>query len=164
MTNEYTYTLETIVQAGRERIPMEHVPIRTNGELRPSRLFHSMMGYVRKSMVTIVRAYIMYKPLKFFTFVGAIPFIAGLILGIRYLYLLITVNASGHVQSLILASTLLLMGFITFIIGFMADILAKNRMILEDIQYHVRKIDYEGKENIGLSIQEAYGRDEYKKH
>ena len=164
VTNEYTYTLETIVQAGRERIPMEHVPIRTNGELRPSRLFHSMMGYVRKSMVTIVRAYIMYKPLKFFTFVGAIPFIAGLILGIRYLYLLITVNASGHVQSLILSSTLLLMGFITFIIGFMADILAKNRMILEDIQYHVRKIDYEGKENIGLSIQEAYGRDEYKKH
>ena len=86
-----------------------------------------------------------------------------MILGIRYLYLLITVNASGHVQSLILASTLLLMGFITFIIGFMADILAKNRMILEDIQYHVRKIDYEGKENMELDIQEAHGKDEHKK-
>lgn len=159
VTNEYTYTLETIVQAGRERIPMEHVPIRTNGELRPSRLFHSMMGYVRKSMVTIVRAYIMYKPLKFFTLVGAIPFIAGLILGIRYVYLLIAVNASGHVQSLILASILLLMGFIAFVIGLMADILAKNRMILEDIQYHVRKIDYEGSGNSGLSIQEVCGRD-----
>ena len=66
-------------------------------------------------------------------------------------------------QSLILASTLLLMGFITFIIGFMADILAKNRMILEDIQYHVRKIDYEGKENMELDIQEAHGKDEHKK-
>lgn len=95
---------------------------------------------------------------------GAVPFLIGTVLGIRYLILLTTINATGHIQSLILASVLLLMGFITFIIGFMADILAKNRMILEDIQYHVRKIDYEGKENIGLSIQEAYGRDEYKKH
>ena len=74
VTNEYTYTLETIVQAGRERIPMTHVPIRTNGELRPSRLFNSMSSYVQKSMVTIIRAYIMYKPLKFFTCVGAVPF------------------------------------------------------------------------------------------
>jgi len=96
--------------------------------------------------------------------VGAVPFLIGTVLGIRYLILLTTINATGHIQSLILSSVLLLMGFITFIIGFMADILAKNRMILEDIQYHVRKIDYEGKENIGLSIQEAYGRDEYKKH
>ena len=95
---------------------------------------------------------------------GAVPFLIGTVLGIRYLILLTTINATGHIQSLILSSVLLLMGFITFIIGFMADILAKNRMILEDIQYHVRKIDYEGKENIGLSIQEAYGRDEYKKH
>lgn len=164
VTNEYTYTLETIVQAGRERIPMTHVPIRTNGELRPSRLFNSMSSYVQKSMVTIIRAYIMYKPLKFFTCVGAVPFLIGTVLGIRYLILLTTINATGHIQSLILSSVLLLMGFITFIIGLMADILAKNRMILEDIQYHVRKIDYEGKENIGLSIQEAYGRDEYKKH
>ena len=95
---------------------------------------------------------------------GAVPFLIGTVLGIRYLILLTTINATGHIQSLILSSVLLLMGFITFIIGLMADILAKNRMILEDIQYHVRKIDYEGKENIGLSIQEAYGRDEYKKH
>lgn len=140
VTNEYTYTLETIVQAGRERIPMTHVPIRTNGELRPSRLFNSMSSYVQKSMVTIIRAYIMYKPLKFFTCVGAVPFLIGTVLGIRYLILLTTINATGHIQSLILSSVLLLMGFITFIIGLMADILAKNRMILEDIQYHVRKL------------------------
>lgn len=160
VTNEYTYTLETIVQAGREKIPMAHVSINTNGELRPSRLFNSMLGYVRKSMVTIIRAYIMYKPLKFFTLVGAIPFICGLLLGIRYLFLLIAVNASGHVQSLILASTLLLMGFITLIIGFMADIQAKNRMILEDIQYHVRKIDYEESERLRKEIQEVYDKNE----
>lgn len=84
-------------------------------------------------------------------------------MGIRYLILLTTINATGHIQSLILSSVLLLMGFITFIIGLMADILAKNRMILEDIQYHVRKIDYEGKENMELDIQEVHGKDEHKK-
>ena len=77
-------------------------------------------------------------------------------MGIRYLILLTTINATGHIQSLILSSVLLLMGFITFIIGLMADILAKNRMILEDIQYHVRKIDYEGKENIGIGYSRRY--------
>ena len=71
--NEYTYTLETIVQAGRNKMAIMSVPIRTNGELRPSRLFHSMMGYVKKSMLTILRAYMMYRPLMFFTYLGTIP-------------------------------------------------------------------------------------------
>lgn len=85
VTNEYTYTLETIVQAGRERIPMSSVPVRTNAELRPSRLFSSMFGYVKKSMLTIIRAFAMYKPLRFFAITGAIPFAIGVILGIRFL-------------------------------------------------------------------------------
>lgn len=143
VTNEYTYTLETIVQAGREKIAMTHVPIHTNAELRPSRLFNSMLGYVKKSMVTIVRAYVMYKPLKFFTLVGLIPFTGGVLLGIRYLYLLCFADGGGHVQSLILVSILILMGFITFMMGIVADVIAKNRMILEDIQYRIRKLDYE---------------------
>lgn len=143
VTNEYTYTLETIVQAGRERIPMESVPIRTNAELRPSRLFNSMMGYVKKSMVTIVRAYIMYKPLDFFTKLGLIPFLIGFALGVRYIVLLLTDNpGNGHVQSLILAAILILIGFMTFVIGLLADIIARNRMLIEDVQYHVRNIDY----------------------
>lgn len=143
VTNEYTYTLETIVQAGRERIPMESVPIRTNAELRPSRLFNSMMGYVKKSMVTIVRAYIMYKPLKFFTAIGMIPLIIGIILGLRYVILLIMGNpGQGHVQSLILASILILIGFVTFIIGFVADLIYRNRVLIEEVQYHARRIDY----------------------
>lgn len=142
VTNEYTYTLETIVQAGREKMAMESVPIRTNAELRPSRLFSSMMGYVKKSMVTIVRAFMMYKPLKFFTIVGLIPFILGAALGVRYLVYFFMGASQGHVQSLILASILILMGFMTIIIGLQADIIARNRKILEDIQYHVRKMDY----------------------
>ena len=143
VTNEYTYTLETIVQAGRDKIAMESVDIRTNAELRPSRLFKSMFGYVKRSIGTIVRAYVMYKPLKFFTIVGLIPFLVGLALGIRYLVFIFIGQSGGHIQSLILSSILILMGFMTFIIGIQADIIAKNRKLLEDIQYHVRKMDYD---------------------
>lgn len=142
VTNEYTYTLETIVQAGREKIAMTSVPIRTNGELRPSRLFSSMFGYVKKSMVTIVRAYIMYKPLAFFTIVGLIPFLIGVGLGVRYLIFMLMGISGGHVQSLILAAVLLMIGFMTFMIGLQADLIAKNRKLLEDIQYQVRKLQY----------------------
>lgn len=146
VTNEYTYTLETIVQAGREKIAMESVPIRTNAELRPSRLFNSMMGYVKKSMLTIIRAFMMYKPLKFFTIVGLIPFLIGAGIGIRYLVFLFMGDAGGHVQSLILASILIMMGFMTIIIGLQADIIAANRKLLEDIQYRVKRIEYKEKE------------------
>lgn len=145
VTNEYTYTLETIVQAGREKISMESVPIRTNMELRPSRLFNSMLGYVKKSMVTIVRAYMMYKPLKFFITVGLIPFLGGAAIGVRYLVYLFSGAAGGHIQSLILAAILIMIGFMTMIIGLQADIIAANRKILEDIQYRVRKMEYEQK-------------------
>ncbi len=140
--NEYTYTLETIVQAGREKIAMDSVSIRTNAELRPSRLFSSMLGYVKKSMVTIIRAFMMYKPLKFFTIVGMIPFIIGVAIGIRYLVFLCMGTAGGHIQSLILASILIMMGFMTIVIGLQADIIAANRKILEDIQYQVRNLRY----------------------
>lgn len=143
VVNEYTYTLETIVQAGHEKIAMTSVPIRTNAELRASRLFNSMFGYVKKSMVTIVRSFIMYRPLRFFGGIGILLFLIGLIIGIRYLFFFFTGGADGHVQSLILSSTLMMMGCMTAIIGLQADIIAANRKILEDVQYHVRKIDYD---------------------
>ena len=160
VTNDYSYTLETIVQAGRDRMAQVSVPIRTNAELRPSRLFHSMFGYVKKSMVTIIRAYMMYKPLKFFTIVGLIPFLAGTLLGVRYLWLLITGTAGAHVQSLILASILILMGFMTIIIGLQADIIAKNRKLLEDIQYHVRRLDYDREDCDGDNLDDGKIQDD----
>lgn len=144
VVNQYTYTLETIVQAGHEKFAMTSVPIRTNAELRESRLFSSMFGYIKKSMVTIIRSFMMYKPLRFFGTIGVILFLIGLILGVRYVVFIIVGAAGGHVQSLILASTLMMMGFMTGIIGLQADVIAANRKILEDIQYHVRKIDYDG--------------------
>lgn len=143
VVNQYTYTLETIIQAGHDKIPMESVPIRTNPELRKSRLFHSMFGYVKKSMVTIIRSFMMYKPLRFFGSIGTIMFLIGLVLGIRYLVFFFTGGAAGHIQSLILASTLMMMGCMTGVIGLQADIIAANRKILEDVQYHVRKMDYD---------------------
>lgn len=143
--NEYTYTLETIVQAGRNRMAITSVPVRTNPELRSSRLFHSMFSYVKRSMLTILRAFMMYKPLLCFTLVGAVPFLIGLGIGIRYLVFYFTVGGSGHVQSLILACTLMIMGFMTFIIGLQADVIASNRKILEDVQYHLRRLEYDGK-------------------
>lgn len=141
VVNEYTYTLETIVQAGREKIPMESVPIRTNAELRPSRLFSSMFGYIKKSMLTIIRAFMMYKPLRFFTIIGVIPFICGIMLGARFLVYYIWGNGTGHVQSLILSSTLILMGIQIVVIGCLADVISANRKLLEDIQYHVRRLN-----------------------
>lgn len=143
VSNEYTYTLETIVQAGRTKIAMESVPIRTNAELRPSRLFSSMFGYVKKSMLTIVRAYMMYKPLAFFASIGSIIFLIGAAIGVRFLVFIGMGQSAGHIQSLILASTLMLLGFQTIVVGLQADIISSNRKLLEDIQYHVRKLDYD---------------------
>lgn len=146
--NEYTYTLETIVQAGRNKMAMTSVPIRTNPELRPSRLFHSMFGYVKKSMVTIIRAFLMYRSLVFFSVIGSILCLLGIIGGLRYLYFWSAGDGSGHVQSLILSSTLLLAGIQTYVIGFLADLLSANRKILEDIQYRVRRLDYAESEQL----------------
>ena len=137
--NEYTYTLETIVQAGRNRMAIMSVPIRTNAELRPSRLFHSMFGYIKKSMLTIIRAYLMYKPLRFFFGAGLVPFLTGLGIGIRYIVFICLGQAVGHIQSLILASTLLLLGVMCWMIGVQADLIAANRKILEDVQCHIRR-------------------------
>ena len=143
VVNDYTYTLETIVQAGREKIPITSVPIRTNAELRPSRLFHSIWGYVKKSMITILRAYMMYKPLKSFTYLASIPTAIGLLIGFRFLYYMASGNSAGHIQSLILGCTLIIVGFLTLMIGLVADVIAANRKLLQDTQYHVRRAEYD---------------------
>lgn len=95
-------------------------------------------------MLTILRAFMMYKPMLCFTVVGAIPFLIGLGIGIRFLCFYFTIGGAGHVQSLILACTLMIIGFMTFIIGLQADIIAANRKILEDVQYHLRRMEYDG--------------------
>lgn len=143
VVNEYTYTLETIIQAGNNRMAITSVPIRTNPELRKSRLFASMTGYIKKSSVTIIRAFMMYRPLQFFCTIGTILFLAGFALGIRFLYFFFTTSGEGHIQSLILAAVLLMLGFQTFIVGLQADVIAANRKILEDVQKRMRELSSE---------------------
>ena len=140
--NEYTYTLEQIVQAGRTKIPIMSVPIKTNGELRPSRLFHSMFGYIKRSMVTIVRAYLMYKPMRFFTSLSIVPFVIGFALGVRYIVKIFMGTATGNIQSLILCSLLIMIAIMIWVLGMMADVIAANRSISQDIQRRIRDIDY----------------------
>ncbi len=143
VTNEYTYTLETIIQAGRSKMAITSVPIRTNPELRKSRLFKSMWGYMKRSASVIVRSYAMYKPLKFFGTIGAVIFAAGLVPGIRFLVYMAMGDSAGHVQSLILTAILLMLGFMVFMLGVMGDLISKNRKLLEDIQYRTRKMEVE---------------------
>ena len=144
--NDYTYTLETIVQSGREKMAVMSVPIRTNPELRESRLFHSMWGYIKKSMLTIVRTYLMYRPLYFFFMLGSILALVGVGFFVRYFVFFCSGEGGGHLQSLILASTLLIVGFQTIVVGLLGDVISANRKILQDVQYHVRKMDYSRQE------------------
>jgi hypothetical protein len=139
--NDYTYTLETIIQAGQKNIAITCVPIRVNGELRPSRLVKSIPSYVQRSIFTIGRIFVVYKAFRFFMSVGLASFSVGVLAGLRFLYFYLTGSGSGHVQSLIFASILLGVGFQTMLTAFIADLLAVNRRLMEDVQYRVKKLE-----------------------
>ena len=143
VVNEYTYTLETIIQAGQSKMAVASVPIRTNPETRPSRLFSSMWRYMKRSASVIIRSTAMYRPLHFFGVLGTILFLLGVAVGVRFLVYFCMGGGHGHVQSLILASSLMMIGFQTITIGLLGDTVAANRKLLEDVQYHVRKMDYD---------------------
>ncbi len=139
--NEYTYTLETIVQAGRNKMAITSVPVHTNPELRKSRLMNSVFGYIKKSMLTILRAVLMYKPLQVFTLLGSLAIMAGVAIGVRFLFYFFQGNGNGHIQSLILATMMIIIGSQTFVTGLQADIISANRKLLEDVQYRVKKLE-----------------------
>jgi glycosyltransferase involved in cell wall biosynthesis len=130
--NEYTYTLETIIQAGQKNIPICSVPIGTNADLRPSRLVRSMPAYIVRSFMTIIRIFVVYRPFRFFMTLGTVLFLCGVLIGIRFLWFYFADQGAGHIQSLILASVFLGMGFQTILIAFVADLLAANRRLLEE--------------------------------
>ncbi|MGL1862007.1 MAG: glycosyltransferase [Pseudodesulfovibrio sp.] len=134
--NSYTYTLETIIQAGQKNIAIKSVPIRVNEDLRPSRLVKSIPAYIQRSILTIVRIFATYKPFQFFMSLAAILFGLGLILSLRFCYFFFTGEGGGHVQSVILAGALLGMGFQTGLIAFVADLISTNRKLLEQIKYN----------------------------
>jgi len=141
---EYTYTLETLIQAGARRLTVVYVPIRTNPQTRPSRLIRSIPSFIALSAVTILRFYTMYRPLRVFMTMGGVMIAGGVALGARFLYFFLQGRGSGHVQSLILAAILTIVGFQVCLIGLVADLIQMNRKMLEEILYRLRKQDLEG--------------------
>lgn len=141
--SDYSYTIETIIQAGQKNMCITWVPIRTNSYLRPSRLMKSLVSYLKNSMMTIIRIFVVYNPFRFFMTIGLSFFIIGLMLGARYLFVLFTHSKGAHIQSLILASILLGVGFQNILVAFIADLLSVNRKLLEDIQFRLKKVEYD---------------------
>lgn len=143
--SKYSYTLETLIQAGARQMAVAHVPVRTNPQTRPSRLMRSQAEYLTQSASTILRTYALYRPLRLFLTLGALIIAAGTLLGVRFVYLFVaTGGAAGHIQSLILASILLIVGFQVCLIGTIADLIGFNRRILEEILYRIRRLEVDG--------------------
>ena len=152
--NDYTYTLETIIQAGRKGMAICSVPVRTNTDLRPSRLLNSIPDYIKRSAFTILRIFVVYQPFRSFMTVAVTLIAAGLLLGVRYLYFKISGDGAGHIQSVIVMAVLLVVGFQTALIAFIADLLAVNRKILEDLN-NAQRNDRAAKQ---LSVAKDGGR------
>ena len=138
--NEYTYTLETIIEAGQKGIAITSVPVRVNPDLRPSRLVRSIPSYIVRSIATIMRIFVVYRPFRSFMLLGSTLFLLGILVGLRFLYFYLNNEGEGHIQSVILSAVLLGMGFQTILVAFIADLLATNRKLMEDVQYMLRKL------------------------
>ncbi len=148
IVSEFSYTLESIIQAGKKRMAIAHVPIKTNRRTRRSRLFDSVWTYLKASAATIVRIYAMYEPLKVFGSIGLGIFGVGIAIGLRFLYFYFyyAAAARGHLQSLILAAVLMIVGFQVALIGLLADVISGNRKLLEDVLYRVRRLEIENEQ------------------
>ncbi|MEO6214020.1 MAG: glycosyltransferase family 2 protein [Vicinamibacterales bacterium] len=141
IVSEFSYTLESIIQAGKKRMAIAHVPVQTNPRTRDSRLFDSIFGYIKRSSATIVRIYTMYEPLKVFTYLGSFIFAVGFLGGVRFLYYYFQNEAFKHLGSLIASSVLMIVGFQVLVIGLLADVISGNRKLLEDLLYRMRSLE-----------------------
>jgi glycosyltransferase involved in cell wall biosynthesis len=141
--SEYSYTLETLIQAGNRGVAVAYVPVRTNPQTRPSRLMRSIPHYLTYSGSTIVRAYTMYRPLRVFSSVGGLLILGGLALLLRFSYFFLIGQGGGHVQSVIVSAILLIVGFQILLIGLLADLISGNRKILEELLYRLRRVELE---------------------
>lgn len=137
----YTYTLETIIQAGLSNLRIVCVPVRTNGDLRPSRLVKSISSYVRRSLITILRVVIIYRPLKLFFWVGAILVAAGLVAGLRYMYFYVTGEGDGHIQSVVFTALCILLGVLMWMMGVISELISTNRKLLERLNWRIQRLE-----------------------
>jgi glycosyltransferase involved in cell wall biosynthesis len=144
IVSEFSYTLETIIQAGKKRMAIAHVPVATNPRTRQSRLFDSVFSYIKRSAATIVRIYAMYEPLKIFSYLGAAIVSLGILMCVPFLitYLRDPRLAAGrNLQSLILGAVFMIVGFQVLVIGLLADVISANRKLLEDLVYRVKSLE-----------------------
>jgi len=142
IVSDFSYTLESIIQAGKRRMAITHVEVSTNARTRPSRLFNSIFGYLKQSGATIVRIYTMYEPLKVFTYIGTLVFLGGVAISLRFLYSYLFAGAEpGKIQSLILSAVLMIVGFQVILIGLLADAISGMRKLIEDLLYRVRRME-----------------------
>jgi len=142
VVTDYSYTLETLIQAGRTGITLGQVPIDTNPTTRKSRLFKSIWQYIKRSVWTILRVYTIYQPLRVFFSLGFVIFFIGILIGCRFIYFYLLGNGTGHVQSLILAAVLLLLGFQIFVLGLLANLMSANRFLIENILMRAKKEEF----------------------
>lgn len=142
--SKFTYTLETLIQAGKKNLTVAHVPVRVNEKLRESRLFPGLWFYLKRSASTMVRIYAMYEPLKVFSYLGALVGGTGAILLLRFLYYFLTSGGPvGKIQSLLAGGTLVAMGLLLGLIGIVSDLMAASRQLVEDVQYRIRRMELE---------------------
>ena len=143
VVSSFSYTIETVIQAGKKDIAVVSVPVTTNTKTRESRLFKSIPSFIERQVSTIVRMYAMYQPLRVFFYLGAILTVLGLLPVFRFLYFYLAGESGGHVQSLVLGGVLLLMGFMAFLAGLVADLISFNRQLLEMTLERVRRMELE---------------------
>jgi glycosyltransferase involved in cell wall biosynthesis len=139
----FSYTIEMLIQAGRRRMAIVSVPVKTNPVDRPSRLFKSIPRFISLSVATMLRAFSMYKPLRVFFLIGLVLSLAGAVPVLRFLYFWMLGDSAGHIQSLILGGVLLVIGFVTFLIGLVADLISFNRQLLELVLEKLRRLELE---------------------
>ncbi len=139
--DNYTYTLETIIQARAKGLKIACVPVRVNPELRKSKLMKNMFDYIRRSSFTMMRMFIVYRPFRFFAIIGSMFLLSGFLIGARFLHFYFNAQGSGHIQSLILSAILILTGVQTCLIAVLAELQSINRKIIEDVQTRVKKME-----------------------
>ncbi|MCB1876756.1 MAG: glycosyltransferase family 2 protein [Chromatiales bacterium] len=131
IVSSFSYTIEMLIQAGKRNMKVTSVPVETNAKTRESRLFKSIPRFIGRSLSTMVRVYAMYQPLRFFFYIGTVLALIGIVPIIRFLYFYFSTGGAGHMQSLVLGGVLLMMGFVAYLAGLLADLISFNRQILE---------------------------------
>jgi glycosyltransferase involved in cell wall biosynthesis len=141
VVSDFTYTLETIIQAGTKQLSVVDVDIDVNPVTRPSRLFPNIRSYVVRSAITIVRIYALYNPLRVFVLIGGALLLGGFGIGVRFTIYYLVDGGAGHIQSLILAAIMLITGFQAILFGIIADLVGSNRRMIEDALLRIRRLE-----------------------